>query len=205
MDAANDSARIDPAWIAAIAREVIARLKASNLTQTITSTPTASTTAASIADKVITTDSLRNVATTTTQLFIGKDAIVTPAAKDEAKERGISINRSVQLPAGQEPNGQKLEITDSQQLDRADAIKSQLKRRGLKDLGGRIVLSDTPSRDVVQCCGAGQRAVMVTSVADVRRFADELNPDTWVLDMKRMNLVTATNAAAQITQLRPTK
>lgn len=200
MDAGNSSVRIDSAWIAAIAREVIVRLKASNLTQ-----PTNSTAAVSIAEKVITTDSLRSVAATTTQLFISKDAIVTPAAKDEAKERGITLNRSVALPQGHETNEQKLEITDSQQLDRADAIKNQLKRRGLKDLGGRIVLSDTPSRDVAECCGDGQRAVMVTSVADVRRFADELNPSTWVLDMKRMNLVTATNAVAQIAQLRPTK
>ncbi len=208
MDVAKRNEAIDPAWIAAIAREVIARLKSKG--------ESTSATAASLRDKVITVETLRAVADTTVQLFIPPGAIVTPAASDEAKERGITINRSVDLPPAQQPdlqqpdlqqpkpqqqNQQRLEIIDSQQPTRADAIRSQLKRRGVIGSGGRIVLSDSPAHDVHERCTSGERAVMVTTVADVRRFAGELDPNTWVLDMQRLNFSAAVNAAVQITQL----
>jgi hypothetical protein len=42
---------------------------------------------------------------------------------------------------------------------------------------------------------------MIATATDIQRFADELAPSVWVLDMKRMNIAAATNAVAQITQL----
>ena len=71
---------------------------------------------------------------------------------------------------------------------------AQLRRRGIPLPTTRIILSETPARDVYQQCSRhGQRGVMVISIADVDRFAAELSPTAWVLDMTRLNLVAATN------------
>jgi len=186
------NAPIDPAWIAAIAREVIARLKA---------TPRTGTMAASIDDRIITANTLEKI-TSATQIFIAPEAVVTPSARDEARRRGITINRTVEVLPDQQPNHAKLEITDTASPERADAVRKQLARRGDALGAAKIVLSDTPARDVHQQCTAdGEVAVMISSVTDVRRFAVELSPTVWVLDMERLNIPAAVNAIAQITQL----
>lgn len=192
-DARTSSKQIDPALIAAIAREVIARLKATSRTNQ---------SAASIDDRVITADTIEKLSGTPTQIFLAPGAIVTPAARDEARQRGIAITRTVQLPADQQPKNARLEITDATNPDRAEAIRKQLARRGIADCAARIVLSETPGREVYQRCTAdGERTVMIATTTDVQRFADELSPTIWVLDMKRLNISAATNVVAQITQL----
>ena len=44
-------------------------------------------------------------------------------------------------------------------------------------------------------------AVMIANATDVPRFAEELAPTVWVLDMKRLNISAATNLVTQITRL----
>lgn len=190
---ASSSKQIDPAWVAAIAREVIARLRSTSKT---------SQSAASIDDRVITAGTIEQLSGTPTQLFIAPGAIVTPAARDEARQRGIAINHTVNLPADQQPNHGRLEIIDSATPERARAVRTQLARRGINHGRARVVLSDTPGREVHgQCATHRERAVMVATATDVQRFADELAPTVWVLDMKRLNITAATNVVAQITQL----
>jgi cell division protein ZapA (FtsZ GTPase activity inhibitor) len=43
-----------------------------------------------------------------------------------------------------------------------------------------------------------QRAAMINSLADVERFVAELDPTVWVLDMARINFMTAVNVVARI-------
>ncbi|MGB7342606.1 MAG: hypothetical protein WBD20_00185 [Pirellulaceae bacterium] len=188
---------IDPARIARIVREVIARLQQSPNTQ-----PTGAA-AVSIDEKIVTAKSIEQLVGQPKQIFIGAKAIVTPAARDAAKENGITINRSVPLTKNQVPESpcSKNEISDAANPDRAASLASQLARRGIKTIGKRIVLSDTPAADVFRFCSeAKERAVMLSSINDVDRFAAELNPTVWVMDMQRMNLMSAVNAAAQIAQ-----
>lgn len=195
---------IDQAHVARVVREVIARLK-KHATSLNTTTQT-NNTAASVSDKVITAATVHQLAGSPKQLFVDSKAIVTPAAKDAAKERGVQISRSVELPAAQIPQQQtnsqnNTGIVDVQQPERAASIAAQLSRRSLRTDGLRIVLSETPATDVFRYCSEGQRTVMVNNVADIDRFAKELQPTVWVFDMKRMNFMAAVNAAAAIARL----
>lgn len=186
--------QIDSAYVAAIAREVIRRLKEGLSSQTQQH-------AASLSDRVITVDTVQRVGAGIDQLLVGPDAIITPAAKDEARQLGMTITRTVELAANEQPSIQKFEITDRKQPKRADTIRNQLKLRGIESGSGSIVLSDQPAQEVFRRCQADQRAVMVASAGDVHRFAVEWNPNVWVFDMQRMNLPVAVNAAAQIARL----
>lgn len=190
---ASRDQQIDPAIVAAIAREVIARLGSTSKTNQ---------TAASIDDRVITAGTIEQISGHPTQLFVMPGAIVTPAARDEARRRGIAIHHTVNLPTDQHPDQRRLEIIDSKQPDRAQAVRTQLAKRGIGDGSATVLLSDTPARDVhEQCAARHERAVMIANAMDVSRFAEELDPTVWVLDMKRLNLSAATNLVAQITRL----
>ncbi len=99
------------------------------------------------------------------------------------------------LPASQQPNHARLEIIDTANPQRADAVRTQLARRGVGVGWAKILLSDTPAWEVCQqCTDNGESAVMINSVTDVQRFADELTPTVWVLDMKRLNITAAVKA-----------
>ncbi|MFK8112628.1 MAG: hypothetical protein AB8B91_10510 [Rubripirellula sp.] len=196
MSQADTNQQIDPAFIAAIAREVIARLNLSS-TNSTNSKPSA----AAIDDHVITASIIERVHKTSSQVFVSPKAVVTPAAKDEARRLGVTIIRTVQTPETQRPEHSKLVITDTVHPERADAVRNQLKKRGFEHGNSNIiVLSDSPALEVHQRCVAGETAAMISDIADVGRFASELNPTTWVLDMKKINLTMAVNVAAQITQ-----
>lgn len=182
---------IDRAMVANIAGKVIARLVAMSKTNN---------TAASISDRIVSVDTLQQLTGTPKQVFITSGSIVTPAARDEARHRGITITRTVEVPQNQQPTHARFEITDAANPERAEAVRQQLARRGIRVDSARIVLSDTPASEVYQQCNAhAERAVMIASVSDVQRFADELRPTVWVLDMKRLNIIAAVNVIARIT------
>jgi hypothetical protein len=185
----NTHPQIDSALIAAIVREVIARLN--KTPETVSN------------KRVIDAQTIEQLGTTNTEFWIAHGAIVTPAAKDAARRLGITITRSANetKPPAITPH----QIIDNTKPERAAAVRHQLAQRGVPTGAGKVVLSDQPARDVHQHCLAGERAVMIVSIADVRRFADELNPTTWVLDMQRMNLAAAVNSAAMIARLGNTK
>ncbi len=190
----HEHERIDPSLVAAISREVIARLRSA----------TPGTTDQSIRDRIITTKTIESVTGKPTRIRISNSAVVTPAARDEARRRGISIDRTFDLHNSQdEPTPSHdltIEITDTSDPQRAQSVRDQLERRGVIRNASRIVLSDHPANEVHRLCATGERAVMIGSINDVRRFADDFGPTVWVLDMKRLNLAAAANAAAQITQ-----
>ena len=188
---------IDSAYIAQIVRKVIAKIQT---TQTQTGN-----TATSIPDRIVTVETINQLPGTPSSLFVSAKAIVTPAAQDEAKSRGITINRSVELPPEQVPNQTSVqpptqtEIIDRENPDRAAVVATQLARRAITGLKSAVILSDTPAKEVFEQCRDGKRAAMIGAIAEVDRFANEMNPDVWVLDMKRMNLIAAVNAVVRIT------
>lgn len=191
---------IDAARIAAVVREVIARIQ----NQTIQTIPSKAT-GTRIPDKVVTIATLDALPSCPGQILIEAKAIVTPAARDEAKLRGITIERSSEQPAKQIPEPAKTaahqELVDNTNPERATTVLAQLSRRGVNMIGSKIVLSETPAADVFRfCSGEKERAVMLTSISEIARFASELKPTVWVFDMQRMNLMTAVNAAVQIAQ-----
>lgn len=204
---------IDSDQIAEIAREVIAHLSATGQKHGHLGDPTnqsaafssavnqPSPTAAAIQDKVVTAHVIEQLLGNPSQVFLLPNAVITPAARDAARQRGMTLLRTVDLPADQQPSQDQLHITDYEQPARADAVRQQLARRGYTEGSAKIVLSDTPAREVYfQCAKQNEVAVMIASVTDVRRFGEEISPTLWVLDMQRLNFSAAVNAAVQIIQ-----
>ena len=200
----RDGASIDPAFLAEIVRRVIARLQPTHPNSNNTKT---AATAASISDRVVTVDSIRSLTGTPIQVFVAPASVVTPAARDEAKQRGVTIVKTIEVAAAQRPKSANQttdqEIIDSGQPERAAAVIAQLARRGITRIGSQIVLSDTPAAELYRCISAdSSRAAMVACLLEVDRFQRELQPEVWVFDMGRMNLITTVNVAARIAQLR---
>jgi hypothetical protein len=208
---------IDRETLETVTREVVARLQ--RLVQpniAASEAPTSPTvsldsrtdrTAASLSDRVISAATITRLPKNTGELFVLTASVVTPAARDLARERSIAINRVTNLTPEQpsvdrQPQPTRPLVIDESNADRAAMVNRQLAKRSLPDSHVSIVLSDTPARDVhLQCSRHGQVAVMVGSLQDVQRFSDEIDATVWVLDMKRLNLAAAINVAARILRL----
>jgi hypothetical protein len=125
------------------------------------------------------------------EIRLAARAVVTPAARDEARRRGIQLVACETKPQAGE-SSPPAACSD-------DVLQRQLDRRGVVlPAETELVWTDQPAREVFRHCSAGQPAVMVTDFADVDRFAAELSPRVWVLDRQRLNLTAAANVAARI-------
>lgn len=190
--------RIDPKWIAAVAREVVNRLKSGP------NAPTADRDEVLINDHVVTADAIAKIKTAPAEVTILDRAVITPAARDEASRRRIKFRRSSEAsvaPCGEPSDAadSTIRIIDNAQPQRANAVAAQIAGRGITAVAATIVLSESPAADVHhQCLVNHQRAAMINSLVDVDRFAAELDPTVWVLDMARINFMTAVNVVARI-------
>ena len=195
---------IDPAFVQQIVRTVIARLQQLDISRIDTQT---NATAASIAVKVVTSQTIASIKGTPSQIFVTPRTVVTPAAYDAARERGIEITKTTAVPPEQRPqqptsNNHGQQIIDRSKPERAESLVRQLALRGIATLPSQIVLTDTPAAELHHCMSTRRcRAAMVATITDVDRFHRELEPEVWVLDMGRMNLIQAVNVAARIAQL----
>lgn len=199
---ANDSAKI-----AEIVRQVIARLEVSPEQKSLKHKPVPQTpsrpTSAAVTEKVITSRTIQDLNRLTAQIFVSPTAIITPSARDDARSRKIQIQRTVQLPDGQQPDQQTIEIIDYVQPERAQAVNQQLAMRGITTGAAKIVLTETPAKEVhFQCSRNNEVAVMIGSFNDIQRFSAEIAPTVWVLDMQRLTLSAAVNAVTQIIKTR---
>ena len=189
-------ASIDPVWIAKIVREVIERVKQNQM-------ETDGQTACPLSGVISVATVKEAAADGKKELQVATKAIVTPAARDEAKLLGITITRSAKNETkrtektNQTPS--EMAVTDNENPERAAAISQQLARRGIRASASvKVVLSDAPSKEVYRICSAGRRAATVSSIATVDRIEKELAPQVWVLDMNALNFVAAVNVAARI-------
>ena len=208
----EDSNRVatgDSAQIAEIVQQVLGRLTTSHdnasTAHNLEKTDKQPATATASTQKIITAQTIQELSGQPAQVFVSPTAVITPAARDEARHRKITIQRTVQLSPEQRPDHQRLEIIDYAQPERAEAVRQQLAIRGVTTGTAKIVLTDTPAREVhFQCAKNNETAVMIGAYSDIRRFSDELSPTLWVLDMKRLNLSAAVNAVVHITSTRNT-
>ncbi|QDT03224.1 hypothetical protein K227x_16060 [Rubripirellula lacrimiformis] len=213
MPNGKTTATTDSAWVSQIAAEVVARLRATG-SETSRAIHAGSIIADSAgpsgsvgSDSDVPQSALLKVIDTTviastaagTVLDVSAQAVITPAAKDDAKQKNITISRLAKCAPPQPVSDPSLTagIVDVD-TDRGRSVADQLARRGIRSIGVGIVLSDTPALDLVGQFAKGSRAAMAGSIEEIRRFGSEVDPDVWVLDMKRMNLVTAINAIAII-------
>ncbi len=207
----------ETAMIADIARQVIRRLRESGSPAPTASAPTTSAPASPSTvggEKLITIETLDRYASTG-QIIAVEGAVVTPAAREEAVQRGIQIQYAapgVAVSNIAAPSITSSGITSTSGAANAQADASpptemqvpqslaiQLARRGITlPAGVEILWTDEPAAEVYRRCSGGQRAAMVSALSDVERFAAELSPNVWVLDRQKLNLVAAVNVAARI-------
>ena len=192
---------IDAEWLRSIVCQVVSRLESQSV-DAANAAPSPET----YSGKLVTLETMEQWARSQrTEIKIGTKTVVTPAAMDEAKQHGITITRGETGSRSQrsadrrkdESTPTEYEISDSQDPQRAGLIRDQLRRRNANG-SAVIVSSDTPAIDVFRLCSEKRRAVMVADIASVERFENELRPDVWVLDMKKLNLIAAVNAAQKI-------
>lgn len=196
---------LDARTITAVTREVIARLRAVEEGRrpeqgTEADLPSkTSRTAASIAERLITVSTIAQLPRETAELFVTSSAVVTPAARDEAASRGITINygEPANQPTAHAPV--TCRIVDRNDPNRAAAVAAQLSRRAIALDDVTVILTDTPARELYQqCAEQGKVAAMAGSLEEVTRFARELDATVWILDMQRLNLPAAANLIARI-------
>ncbi|TWU47175.1 hypothetical protein Poly51_49730 [Rubripirellula tenax] len=192
---------IDPAWVARIVAEVVARLNAATAHKAATADVTTNVGGEALLAKVV---DVRIIAETEagSTLILSPKAVVTPAAKDEAKRKNIQLVRQSGAAIGTTRQTNSTKNLIDQDDQRRTAIENQLRRRGIPGITADVVLSDTPAREVVDQGGQGKRAVMIGVLSDVARFGGEVDPQVWVLDMKRLNMIAAVNVIASIVQFR---
>ena len=198
--------------IADIARQVIRRLRESGSPAPTASAPTTSAPASPSpvgGEKLITIETLDRYASTG-QIIAVEGAVVTPAAREEAVQRGIQIQYAAPGVAVSNIAAPSITSTSGAANAQADAspptemqvpqsLAIQLARRGITlPAGVEILWTDEPAAEVYRRCSGGQRAAMVSALSDVERFAAELSPNVWVLDRQKLNLVAAVNVAARI-------
>lgn len=188
--------------IADIARQVIRRLRESGSPGLAVSASTASAPAIpsrSGGEKLITIETLDRYAGTG-QILAVEGAVITPAAREEAVQRGIQIQYAASSGASSSiaANAQA-DASPPTEMQVPDSLGNQLARRGIAlPAGVEILWTEQPAAEVYRRCSGGQRAAMVSALSDVERFAAELSPNVWVLDRQKLNLVAAVNVAARI-------
>jgi len=139
------------------------------------------------------------------EILAGAKTIVTPAAKDILKSQGIEILRPAEESSSSKTNITKtVRIADADSNDRQTGFAKQLSLRSESDIEivstqhASVVLADVPQSVVWKLCQAGRVAAQIGSLEEFGRVRIAMQPSTWVLDMGRLNIASATNITLQI-------
>ncbi len=196
--------------IASIVEQVLRRLRDQTNTNGSPSKPaTHAPSAHVLSDKVISVDVIRGIPSGVTQVQLS-GGIVTPAARDEMRARGITLAGAESTSAAAikpASNSGKRFIqlhTDTSSKSIRDALARQLTLRGVDHCPRAhrsVIVTEHPATALLGRIQSGARAVLITRLEDIPRFASEIDADTFVLDMQRFNLVALVNAASSIAQL----
>ena len=198
--------QIDRNVIEEITRQVIAQLR-SNQAQApaddLTATSQTNRIASAINEKVISEEVITKIPRDISVALIRHAAVLTPSAIDESKRRQLEITRldDTAVSGSSNPTTSTL-ILDRDNSIRANSLANQLHHRGLPKNHARIVLSDTPAKELMLQINEHQQiATIVGSIEEVKRFSAELDLTCWILDMKRLNFMSAVNVATAIARI----
>lgn len=159
-----------------------------------------------VTERLITTATLNGMPSGKQQLLVEPQAVVTPAARDELRQRGIQMVRRDAKPsraAAQPSRFLRMTASGSKDSELLASLKRQLATRGVAhcDRAAKsIVLSSNPARVVYDQITQGRSAVCISRLSDVTRFTAELSFDVFVLDTEHLNLMACVNAAAAISR-----
>ncbi|WP_164103167.1 hypothetical protein [Candidatus Laterigemmans baculatus] len=196
--------------------------------------PSDSSAAARMAESVISLRTLEGLGEEVKRLELAPRAVVTPAAADQLRHRGIEVVRGAavcsQSAASQPLQYQSVSagaaatttlcwIADANHAERTAAYVRQLASRGLSVAsvaslprsaaevppGIGVVISDLPALQVDHF--ARQLSIpsaAVTGIADVGRIAAAFVPRIWVLDAERLSFSGRVAVAAECVRLAQT-
>jgi|GEM_PF-5920777 len=211
----SSTSTIDARLVQSIARAIIAKLREEDIAGDAPSTTDATTSVLDL--RLITVATLERLPAGTSKIVIPPRAVITPAAVDEAKQRGWIVERAAversassvsKLPANNQVAASGLALADADSVPRGSAMGRQLATRGTEveirsvaelitaiDAGtvkGGLVLADLPAVVVCQACRQPAiRAAAVATLEEMQRIEAALQPQLWVLDMSRLSLSQA--------------
>lgn len=207
----DTASTIDPAYIAAIVRQVLARIRAAQATG---QSETTGITQHPRAMKLVTLDAVvRCAASEERVVYIEPRSIVTPAARDEAKRLGVRLQlvAAESTSTSQERSASvaarvSLGMIDTTPASWVESASVALARRGISITPGyaaiQIVLTDEPAKQThAYSSRPAHRAAMLSGINQVERFQRELSPDVWVIDKTQLNFPTVVNLVAKIARL----
>lgn len=170
----------------------------------------------SFAERVISVDSLAEVPADAARVLVENSTVITPAARDLARQRGIVWVRQGETPLQARD---VLLIADTDSSARAAGLSHQLASRGLTATptdadallkqvqDGRasgIALSDLPAGFVCMACrNESIRAATISELNELNPIASQMQPNLWVIDMRRVTLSKAIVLAERCIRLFP--
>lgn len=219
------STTIDPRLIQRVVREVVLRLRqqpsgTGGAPQAHSDTSPAKPDADGplrIDQRLITVETLNVLPSGCRGVVVPARAVITPAAKDEAKQRGVQIqcvDRERQDPTAERTSGSagqsssRVRIADADDAARGQGLAAQLLSRGravrsgtvdeaLAEVAGSpnqvaVILSNEPAAIVCRACRSERvRAAAIDSHQQLERVSIALRPNVWVLDMQRISIPQA--------------
>ncbi|MEM9827979.1 MAG: hypothetical protein AAF958_15415 [Planctomycetota bacterium] len=150
---------------------------------------------------------------------VSATAVVTPAAKDEAKRRGMTLhavdaatngvaadsNRVVTKDSvATEITGQKLTsrvmIEDQTGKHFDIAVIKQLQMRGVVTRKTKWLLTHRPFAVCAQCWRSGTVAAVAESLLSLDEMIRDLRPSVWIVDPARLGLPTIVSMIQRVEQ-----
>ena len=173
-----------------------------------------------IDQNVLTLEDLKNISVTKTQILVSSRCVVTPAVKDELRNRGIEVVRvpspstsstDVNSPAKSNATAQRkspfrrIRLTHDASVEKNlyGSVEKQLVTRGIRlcdESSIGVVLSSRPAVAVYESIAANTSAVLISRIEDISRFRAELRPSVFVLDVQHLSLLALVNSAITIAQ-----
>jgi hypothetical protein len=205
-DASTATVSLD---VEAIVRRVLEQLVSEPMQVPVSSAPSESTSTFGLSTRVISLEELKTVPSTVNTLHVGVQSVVTPAARDELRRRGINLSRgeivsTIDAPKKNSDAGSRAihlqrdgDVSDGQYA----AVIKQVTGRGVRMCSKAslsVVLSSRPATTAHHSAGPGRCVVSINRVDDVSRFMAELSPNIFVLDVKHLHLVAIAQAIAAI-------
>ena len=142
-------------------------------------------------------------------LQLSSRTVVTPAARDELRRRGIVTEKSAATShsgrhrSKPQPGTRAINLQcDGEVAEHLfAAVKKQVRTRGVRlcdRASVEVILSSRPATTAHQRTGPDRCVVAINRVDDVSRFIAELSPNTFVLDIAHLHLVAIATTIASI-------
>ncbi|EMI55412.1 hypothetical protein [Rhodopirellula sallentina] len=161
--------------------------------------------------RLVTLSEINAISSSVKQITLPAGAVVTPAARDELRHRGISLttcesNESAQSSVRSTSNAPGTRAVRLQSDGDVNdvliaSLKKQLSIRGVRlcnEAGVSVTLSSRPATTAHHACGTDRCVVSINRLDDVSRFLRELSPNVFVLDVLHLHLIALADAITTI-------